>query len=98
MELNELWQSTLGEMEIRLSKANFATWLKNSRLVDKQDGTFFITLPNTFAKEWVENKYNKNILGILRNFDNSAKKLEFTVAGRGIKDTAKRPVAPMANR
>src|SRR3990170_3919125 len=79
MDLEQLWQTTLGEMEIQLSRANFATWLKNSRLVDKKDGTFYISLPNNFAKEWVANKYNKNLLGILRNVDGSAKKLEFLV-------------------
>ena len=80
MDLEQIWQSTLGEMEVQLSRANFATWLKNSKLVDKKDGTFYISLPNNFAKEWVENKYNKNLLGILRNMDSSVKKLEFTVA------------------
>src|SRR5260221_13109 len=79
MDLQELWQQTLGEMEVQLSRANFATWLKNSQLVDKKEGTFFISLPNNFAKEWVENKYHKNILGIIRNFDASAKKVEFLV-------------------
>ena len=66
-------------MEIQLSRANFVTWLKNSQLVDQKEGIFYIALPNNFAKEWVENKYEKNILGILRNFDSSAKKLEFIV-------------------
>ena len=80
MNLEELWHSTLAEMELQLSRANFSTWLKNSRLVDKQEGTFYIALPNNFAKEWVENKYNKNLLGIIRNFDNSARKLEFVVS------------------
>lgn len=90
MDLGQLWQSTLGEMEIQLSRASFATWLKNSRLVDRKDGTFYVSLPNNFAKEWVENKYQKNILGIIRNFDNSAKKLEFIVEGRGLAATAKK--------
>ncbi|MCR4328768.1 MAG: chromosomal replication initiator protein DnaA [Patescibacteria group bacterium] len=84
MNLEELWQSTLAEMEVQLSRANFSTWLKNSHLVNKQDGTFFIALPNNFAKEWVENKYNKNLLGILRNFDASARKLEFVVASQNV--------------
>ncbi len=79
MDLDQLWQSTLGEMEIQLSRANFATWLKNSKLIEKRDGTFYISLPNNFAKEWVENKYHKNILGIVRNMDSSVKKLEFIV-------------------
>jgi chromosomal replication initiator protein len=80
MNLEELWHSTLAEMEMQLSRANFSTWLKSSKLVDKQEGTFTVALPNNFAKEWVENKYQKNLLGIIRNFDNSARKLEFVVA------------------
>ena len=54
MDLDQLWQLALGEMEVQLSRANFATWLKSSRLVDKNDGTFTIALPNHFAKEWVQ--------------------------------------------
>lgn len=81
MDLDQLWQSTLGEMEIQLSKANFM-WLKDSRLVHKQDGTFVVALPNNFAKTWVEEKYQKNIVGILRNLDGSLKKVEFVVANQ----------------
>ncbi len=82
MELRELWQQALNEMEIQISRANFATWLKNSRLVDKKDGTLYIALPSNFAKEWVENKYQKNILGVIRTIDSSARKIEFVVDGQ----------------
>ncbi len=81
MDLDQLWQSTLGEMEIQLSKANFM-WLKGSRLIDKKEGTFVVALPNNFAKTWVEEKYQKNILGIMRNMDGSLKKIEFIVANQ----------------
>jgi chromosomal replication initiator protein len=79
MELERLWQLALGEIEVQLSRANFCTWLKNSRLVDKKDGVLLVSLPNNFAKEWVENKYQKTLLGIVRNHDSSAKKIEFMV-------------------
>jgi chromosomal replication initiator protein len=81
MDLDQLWQSTLGEMEVQLSRANFAMWMKNSSLVDKKDGVFYVALPNNFAKEWVEGKYQKNILSILRARDESIKKVEFVVGG-----------------
>lgn len=84
MDLEQIWQLALAEMEVQLSRANFATWLKNSRLVEKSDGTFTVALPNHFAKEWVENKYQKHILGAIRNFDPSAKKLEFRVQGASV--------------
>ncbi|MBM3256873.1 MAG: chromosomal replication initiator protein DnaA [Candidatus Liptonbacteria bacterium] len=99
MNLEDLWQSTLAEMEVQLSRANFSTWLKQSRLVDKQEGTLYIALPNNFAKEWVENKYQKNLLGIIRNFDNSARKLEFVVAPQHVATTEKlAPIAPRVER
>ncbi len=82
MDLEQMWQSTLGEMQIQLSKAHFATWLKNSQLVEKKDDTVVVALPNNFTKSWVENKYQKHLLGIMRGFDGSVKKIEFVVGGR----------------
>ncbi|HEX4104563.1 MAG TPA: chromosomal replication initiator protein DnaA [Candidatus Paceibacterota bacterium] len=79
MEPEKLWQSTLGEMEIQLTKANFAMWLRDSRLVDRKEGTLYVALPSNFAKTWIEDKYQKNILGILRNMDSSVKKVEFVI-------------------
>lgn len=90
MDLNQLWQLTLSEMEVQLSRANFATWLKNSQLIDKREGVFFVALPNNFVKEWIENNYQKNILGVLRNFDVSAKKLEFIVTNQEPKTLTKK--------
>lgn len=82
MDLDQMWQSTLGEMEVQLTKAHFATWLKNSQLIDKKDDTLVVALPSNFAKTWVEEKYQKNIIGIIRNMDNSVKKIEFVVGNK----------------
>src|SRR3989344_5056313 len=78
-ELQQLWQTALGEIELQISRPNFVTWLKNSRLLDKQEGVAVVSLPNNFAKEWVENKYHKIILSALRNIDGNTKKVQFTV-------------------
>jgi len=93
MDLDQLWQSTLGEMEVQLSRANFTMWMKNSSLIDKKDGTFYVALPNNFAKEWVEGKYQKNILSILRARDESIKKVEFVVGGETMFAKKQTPVA-----
>ncbi len=84
MDLEQMWQSTLGEMEVQLTKAHFATWLKNSKLIDKRDDTVFVALPSNFAKTWVEEKYQKNIIGIIRAMDNSVKKIEFVVGSKSV--------------
>lgn len=80
MDLNQLWQSTLGELELQISRPNFLTWLKNTELMGKnEEGVALVGLPNNFAKEWVENKYHKMILGALRSADESIRKVEYAV-------------------
>ena len=81
--LEKLWQSTLAELELQISRPNFITWFKNSQLLEKKtDGQVVIGLFSNFAKEWVENKYHKLLLDILFSLDNSIKKIEYTVINR----------------
>ena len=35
MNSEETWQSVLGEIELQISRPNFLTWLKQSRLLEK---------------------------------------------------------------
>ncbi|MCL4426898.1 chromosomal replication initiator protein DnaA [Patescibacteria group bacterium] len=76
----EIWQMALGEIEINISQANFITWFKNTALTEVIDGTAIIAVPNTFTKEWLEKKYNKLLLGTLRNINNSIKNIELRVS------------------
>lgn len=81
MEHKDLWESALGEIELQLSRPNFLTWFKNSRLLskDEREGIALVGLPNNFAKEWVKNRYHKLILGSLRNLDSSIKHVNYAV-------------------
>ena len=80
MDNGQLWQSTLGELELQISRPNFLTWFKSSRVLEKnEEGRVLVGLANNFAKEWVENKYHKVIFSILRSLDDSVKKIEYRV-------------------
>src|SRR3989338_9804580 len=94
MTNEELWQTVLSELELQISRTNFLTWLKNSRLVEKTEDVSLIALPNNFAREWVELKYHKLILGSIRNLDGSTKKVEYVVEGALIKKSGRRSGAP----
>ena len=88
MDLNQFWEKALGDIELQVSKPNFVTWFKNSKVIDKKDGLVVIGLPNNFAKEWVEKKYDKVILGSLRSLDETVKKIEFIIYSQ------KKPLIP----
>lgn len=66
MTTEELWQAVLGELELSMSKASFTTWFKNTSVHTLGDEGVVITVPNIFAKEWLEKKYKKNILDSIR--------------------------------
>ena len=79
MILQELWQTVLGEVELNISKASFITWFKDTKITSKKDGAVVISAPNGFTKEWLENKYNKLILKILRNKSADIKEVKFVI-------------------
>jgi len=79
MENNKLWQSVLSQVQFCISKANFETWFKNTKIISEKDGAVSVSVPNSFSKEWLENKYHKLVLKILRNTDEKIKEVRYTV-------------------
>jgi len=75
----ELWQAALGEIELSISKANFSTWFKNTTILSNEGGKVVIGVPNGFAKEWLENKYNTYIFRALRNFQDDIKEISCVI-------------------
>jgi chromosomal replication initiator protein len=75
MTNEDLWQAALGEIELSISKANFITWFKNTAILSNINGCVIISVPNGFAKEWLENKYNIYILRALKNIQSDIKEV-----------------------
>jgi len=71
MDKEQLWQATLGELELSLSKANFTTWFKNTFISSHEDKKVTIGVPNAFTKTWLENKYHKEIIKALQHATNN---------------------------
>jgi len=67
MNNDQIWQATLGELEINLSRVNFVTWFKDTFLASLENGSAIICVPNAFVKKWLEEKYHKNIVSSLEN-------------------------------
>ena len=66
MNNTDLWRSVLGNIELSISKANFSTWFKNTTILSIENNHVIVGVPNGFAKEWLENKYQSYILQALR--------------------------------
>ena len=78
-ENKKLWNSVLSEIELSISKANFNMWFKDTFINKQEGGTVFIGVPNVFVKDWLINKYHKNILKSLRDFGEHVHAIEYLV-------------------
>ncbi len=64
---DKLWEATLGELELHLSKANFTTWFKNTFISAIEGEQAVIGVPTDFVKSWLETKYHAHILNALQH-------------------------------
>ena len=81
MTNEELWKTVLSEMEVSLSRANFTTWFKGTSLLANTNGSVLVSVPNGFVKEWLENKFNRHIMQIIRNAHPEVREVKYAVGG-----------------
>ena len=80
MTNEELWKAVLNEVELEVSRANFVTWFKNTDIAEYKEGVAVVNVPNTFIKEWLEEKYQKLILKSLRNYSHEIRNVSYQIA------------------
>ena len=73
-------------METSLSRANFTTWFRNTSIISSTNDSVYVSVPNGFVKEWLENKFNKQILQKIREAEPQIRDIKYVVGDNiGIK-------------
>jgi chromosomal replication initiator protein len=85
MNPEELWQAVLAQVQLNISQANFATWFKDTRIVEREEDKVVISVPNSFAKEWLENKYRQLVLKTLHGLDEQIREIKYEIGKTGLK-------------
>ncbi|MCX6739827.1 MAG: chromosomal replication initiator protein DnaA [Candidatus Parcubacteria bacterium] len=81
MNTLQIWEAVLGDLELSLSKANFTTWFKGTFILEMDDKSVTIGVPNAFTKSWLEKKYSADLLKALRNITEvTLREINFKVA------------------
>ena len=75
----QVWNGVLGELEVTLSKANYRTWLKNTNLVSIDDSVAVVSVPNIFARDWIEQKYHDQIFTALTKLIDGLERVEYQI-------------------
>ncbi len=79
MNAEQAWQATLGQLQMDMSKAAYDTWVKNSRLLNTQDGQFTVGVPNAYARDWLETRMTITINRVLTGIMNHPQAVKFIV-------------------
>jgi len=80
VENKTLWNNVLAQIELGISKANFSMWFKDTYIIKQDDGVVHLGVPNVFVKDWLMNKYHKDILKNLRGFGEHIRNVEYFVS------------------
>lgn len=76
-----LWQTVLGEIELSVSRAAFATWFKHTELIGREGDTVSIAVPNIFAKQQFETKFNAHVMESLEKNGINVSTITYVIKG-----------------
>jgi len=79
MKPNHIWSAALGELQLQTTQATFDTWLRDSRLLKHENGTFVISVKNGYAKDWLENRLLATVKRTLARLTGQTVAVKFVV-------------------
>jgi chromosomal replication initiator protein len=83
MNTHELWEAVLGQLELKMSKSHFSTWLKNTFISEYHNGEVMIGVPSSFTLTWLEKKAFRDIIEAIQNItDQPVRSLKFRVEAK----------------
>lgn len=77
--ISDLWNKALAEIEKKISKPSFETWLKSTTAHSLKGDVLIITVPNEFTKDWLESRYTRLIEQTLYDITGEELKIKCTI-------------------
>ncbi len=75
----DAWQQATENIEKVMSEADFSNWIKPVYYSHNEGSAVFLTVPNSFTKEWLEDHYLKVLTGALTATSGRAVSLNFVI-------------------
>ncbi|MFQ6102150.1 MAG: chromosomal replication initiator protein DnaA [Anaerolineae bacterium] len=94
MKPDLIWSAALGELQLQMTQATFDTWLRDSRLLKCEDGTFVIGVKSGYAKDWLEHRLLATIKRTLVRLTGRTVEVKFIVRSE---ESQQQEDAPLLN-
>ncbi|MFD2638479.1 chromosomal replication initiator protein DnaA [Piscibacillus salipiscarius] len=94
--ISEIWTKALSEIEKKVSKPSFDTWLKSTEAKFIENDQIVIAAPNEFARDWLENSYSKLISSTIYDITGAELEPKFIIPEtEDIDEPQKQPIKKM---
>lgn len=81
MNVEQAWQSVLGQLQMEMPRASFDTWVRDTKPLSFQDGTLTIGVRNAYARDWLESRLASTVSRLLVGIMNASVAVNFIVNG-----------------
>ncbi|MCX6002427.1 MAG: chromosomal replication initiator protein DnaA [Chloroflexi bacterium] len=96
MQADKIWEAALGELQLQVSKANYDTWLRDSRGIAYLKGVFTVAVPTAFIAEWLKSRLLSTVCRILCSITGQNIEVAFQVLASASSVSASKPL-PVAD-
>lgn len=76
---SEEWKRVKKQLRAELGDDVFTSWFARVDLEEHQDGTVRLSVPTRFLKQWIQNNYNDQLMGLWQRECDNVHRIELTV-------------------
>ena len=80
MNVEQAWQSVLGQLQMEMPRASFDTWVRDTRPVKYEKGLLTISVRNAYARDWLESRLTSTVSRLLIGIMDSNVAVNFVVS------------------
>ena len=91
MNPHQAWQSTLGQIQMEMSKASFDTWVRSTELISYDENKFTIGVQNAYARDWLEDRLSNTVTRLLSGMMGGPQDVSFVVWQHEFEKTPRDP-------
>ncbi len=95
MDARAVWQKVMGELQLQLNASTYYTWLHDTWIEAYEDGDFIVGTPNTYARDWLENRLRTLVRKTLKSIVGRTVDVRFVVRPRRLQDAPNARPAPL---
>ena len=82
-DLKSVWKEVLCNLEAKTNSSSFSTWFSDTYIMKIKEGVVSIGVQNEFVRQWIQEKYQKDLLREIRDIvDGSVRSIKIVISNR----------------